>query len=332
MNNNVKFSIIIASYNEGNRIVRTLNSIMNQSYKNYEAIVVDDGSDEESVAILNNYSRDMEWISIINQDHAGVSSARNKGIKAATGDYLIFLDADDYLCEGILQKYADIISNSNLVDIILPNYIVRKEIDNIENKEVFFTSDTRFDALDETLLLILFYNRVYPGAKGCFDIRVIREKQIFMREDLVVCEDIDWFLKVLFSCDQVYTVSSDAYVYTLFDKHSIPTYSRYLSQVKASEYWIKEIKKKNISAHSKDVIGAFFCRTFSILSLDITGMSASDKEKGFRLCKDKMFIAKAIHDFKSNLFYYLSKILGVRIAVSFLNFLYGKVYKNRVVR
>jgi glycosyltransferase involved in cell wall biosynthesis len=86
-------SVIIPNYNYGNYISETLSSVLNQSYKNLEIIVVDDGSTDNSIEVIKRLGQD---IRIIEQNNSGVSSARNKGLKASTGKYVCFLDADDF--------------------------------------------------------------------------------------------------------------------------------------------------------------------------------------------------------------------------------------------
>lgn len=88
------FSIIIPLFNKEKFIEDTLNSILNQTFSDFEIIVVDDGSTDQSLDLVSKYKD--ERLQIITQKNAGVSIARNNGIKAANGDYIALLDADDY--------------------------------------------------------------------------------------------------------------------------------------------------------------------------------------------------------------------------------------------
>ena len=92
-----KLSVIIPVYNAEKWISETLDSIVNQTYKDIEIIVVDDGSSDNSLAIVNGYAERDDRIKIISKKNGGVSSARNVGIENATGDYVAFIDADDYV-------------------------------------------------------------------------------------------------------------------------------------------------------------------------------------------------------------------------------------------
>lgn len=92
-----KISVIIPVYNVVSRLEKCLESITHQSYENIEIVVIDDGSTDGSGDICDTYSKNDSRIKVIHQDNHGLSYARNVGIEKATGDYLFFLDSDDYL-------------------------------------------------------------------------------------------------------------------------------------------------------------------------------------------------------------------------------------------
>ncbi len=102
-----KFSIIIPVYNVENYIGRCLDSVFCQTYKDYEVIVVDDGSTDKSKKIAKEYD-----VKIINSKHQGVSESRNIGAKTATGEYLIFLDSDDYWDKDLLKEINKSLKNN----------------------------------------------------------------------------------------------------------------------------------------------------------------------------------------------------------------------------
>lgn len=101
-----KFSIIVPVYNVEEYIDDCLKSIFNQSFKDYEVIVVNDGTKDNSMDIVKNYD-----VKVINQENAGLSAARNTGVKSSTGEYLLFIDSDDYIEKDLLKNI-----NNNLKD------------------------------------------------------------------------------------------------------------------------------------------------------------------------------------------------------------------------
>lgn len=107
----IKFSIIVPVYNTEQYLERCFDSILSQTYKNYEVIVVNDGSTDDSLNLIRKYK---EFI-CINQKNQGLSMARNNGIKKACGDYLIFLDSDDYIDNKLLEKLSKNIKKEDIV-------------------------------------------------------------------------------------------------------------------------------------------------------------------------------------------------------------------------
>jgi len=99
----IKFSVVIPLYNKEKEIADTLNSVLNQSYKADEIIVVDDGSTDNSAKIVENFTKFKE-IKLIRQNNMGVSAARNRGIEEAKNEYICFIDADDIWKENFLYE------------------------------------------------------------------------------------------------------------------------------------------------------------------------------------------------------------------------------------
>lgn len=102
------FSVIIPLYNKSHTIVSTLSTVLHQTFKEYEIVIVDDGSTDDGVQIINNYTSDTR-IRIIEQENQGVSVARNTGVKHAKHDYIAFLDGDDEWLPEYLSKMKEAI-------------------------------------------------------------------------------------------------------------------------------------------------------------------------------------------------------------------------------
>lgn len=109
MQQNIEISIIIPVYNTQEYLKRCLNSIINQSYKvSYEIICIDDGSTDKSVDILNQYkSKYPDNFKILYQKHSGQAEARNLGIKSAAGNFIMFIDSDDFIAENLLKECSN---------------------------------------------------------------------------------------------------------------------------------------------------------------------------------------------------------------------------------
>lgn len=121
-----KFSIIVCSYNYGEFIEKTIQSVLEQSYKNFELILVNDGSSDNTLDIMQKYALTDKRIKIINQENQGLSMARNNAMDISTGDYLWFVDADDFIVPNALSLLNKTINRNDFPDLVsfyLQNFI-----------------------------------------------------------------------------------------------------------------------------------------------------------------------------------------------------------------
>ena len=97
-------SVIVPVYKTEEYLERCVNSILNQTYKDIELIIVDDGSPDKCPAICDTFAQMDERVKVIHKVNGGVSTARNAGLEIATGDYIAFVDSDDYIELDMYEK------------------------------------------------------------------------------------------------------------------------------------------------------------------------------------------------------------------------------------
>lgn len=123
-----RFSVIIPAYNSQTTLARALDSVLAQSYPAQEIIVVDDGSTDETAEVAARYGDKLRYL---RQDNAGVSSARNHGAQIARGDWLAFLDADDWYYPDRLRLHAEWINEDATLDFLTGDYNYRDDAGNL---------------------------------------------------------------------------------------------------------------------------------------------------------------------------------------------------------
>lgn len=130
-------SVIVSIYNVQNYVEKSIRSIQNQTYKNLEIILVDDGATDNSGKICDEYAAKDSRIKVIHKKNGGLSSARNEGIKVATGEYIAFVDGDDWIDEGMYEDMLRAIQNFD-ADIAICNYkeISKKGVRDTSNEDV----------------------------------------------------------------------------------------------------------------------------------------------------------------------------------------------------
>lgn len=198
-------SITVPIYNCETTLHKCLESIRCQTYTNYEVILIDDGSTDNSGKICEKYSQVDSRVQVVHQSNKGVSSARNKGIDMATGEYLTFVDADDYLDKEHLAKLLKAIHATDIGAVGLYNVkdgLIKK---NILSKSYRWSSEE------------FFYHVVadnHIGGYLCnklFISDIIKKNNIRMKENIKVSEDM------LFICDYLQYCKRGGYI-------NIPTY------------------------------------------------------------------------------------------------------------
>lgn len=128
-----RISVVIPSYNYGVYLSECIGSLLYQTLKPYEVIVVDDGSNDDTSSIVS--SMDFSELTYIYQENKGASSARNNGFYHSSGDYLLFLDADDRLMPGALEKMADAFCMHKNTGVVFTDYLWVNESGSVIRKE-----------------------------------------------------------------------------------------------------------------------------------------------------------------------------------------------------
>ena len=187
----MKISIVIPVYNSENKIKKCLNSIINQSYKDFEIIIVNDGSTDGTINICNKYKEFDNRIFIINQKNMGVGKARKVGITKSTGDYITFVDADDWLSRNSLEIMVSEINrtNSDIIQFAHTNVYkwlrVKKEIADIT---------INYHELKENYIIDLLggCNRTIKPSVWAkvYRTSIIKNAVLNIKEDLRIGEDI----------------------------------------------------------------------------------------------------------------------------------------------
>ena len=133
-----KITVIMPVYNVENYLAEAIESVINQTYKNLEIILIDDGSTDKSGNICDEYEKIDSRIKVIHQENKGLSGARNAGIEVATGNYIMFIDSDDIFPKDACEKMLNYIEEKD-ADYVVGNYTNMSEDGVIWDKPIFDT-------------------------------------------------------------------------------------------------------------------------------------------------------------------------------------------------
>lgn len=252
-----KISIIIPLYNREKLIKRCLDSILSQGIDNIDIIVVDDGSTDDSLSTVEDISKNNPCIKVLHKENGGASSARNLGIKNATGEYLMFVDSDDYILEGSFNKaFNEAFSINSSPDLVYFGFSRQGISGSIETN----IPPTRYYDKDETHSLFMKFDQLFFGSP-CFKLykrSILDENKVEFDITMVQYEDAVFNFNFIRYCQNVVSVATPIYFYDCYTnvKSKKPSLFR-------GDGWVSDVKKyydamlsycKSVGLQNKDAI------------------------------------------------------------------------------
>ena len=241
----IKLSIIIPNYNNQKYIELCINSILNQSFKDYEVIVIDDGSTDKSVEIIEQIAKKHSCIKLIKQYNQNASIARNRGIELAKGKYILFIDSDDYIYDE--KAIGNMINKIGNNDLLICNYVKVDENNSIQeyydiNKEIIPNGDN--------LIQQYAFVSAVPTNK-LFKTKIIHENNLFF-DNVDIGQDLNFYIKYLAVCHNLIVTDDYSYCYRI-NSNGMTRKINYnlLGIIKSVEkinkfYQIRGIKENNV--------------------------------------------------------------------------------------
>lgn len=208
---NVLVSIIIPCYNAQNYLEECLDSIIDQSFKNFEVIAINDGSSDKTLEILKKYSIKDERVKFFDQDNSGVSYTRNRGINLASGNYIMFVDADDYIGETYVMDLVNFMLKDNY-DLITTGLTLCDEDGNIL-KRVQYSNKSQelyFSSIFETVVNKLYFSYC---SKTLYKRKFILDSNVLFNTKLKIGEDFLFFFSLLEKSSRIAFFPSADYFY-----------------------------------------------------------------------------------------------------------------------
>lgn len=312
----INVSIITPVYNVERCIHKTINSIINQSSKDFELLLIDDGSRDKSIEIARNLleSSDINY-RIITQENSGVSAARNRGIHEATGEYVCFLDSDDYIHKDYIKLMYEKASEFNC-DLVFCDYVQVDSNDNILVASTTRYLDDFIDGRDAALKQLSCDITIGMGS-ALYRTSIIKENNILFDSSRKYAEDVVFTVKSLLNMEKIISVNEALMFYVRWDSSvtnaiSLKHLDCYYSFVDLLEYVrvqgeFKEIEKFLVEYKIPYAIS----HVFSILSRD-----EKLHEELFKFLKDhkvkKALKMYRLQRFDKNSIRYLIQCRGIR--------------------
>lgn len=207
----MRISIIVPVFNAENQLPKCIDSILAQSLSNFELLLIDDGSTDGSLEICEKYAEREKRIRVFHQENAGPSAARNKGIEHASGKYLTFIDADDFVEPNYLQGFFKLEKDPEAA-VVIQGYIreSRNGLFRKENlpEEIFQTHQF------SNLFLSVFLIRKWPFVWAkLFDKNIIDKHKVLFDKEINFGEDLIFFLNYVKFASKIITINENLYHY-----------------------------------------------------------------------------------------------------------------------
>lgn len=240
-------SIIIPVYNAELYLAKCVDSILSQTFRDWELLLIDDGSSDSSGYIIDRYADRDERIRAFHKANGGVSSARNLGVKEATGDWLTFIDADDFIGDSYLDGLFDPIKKGEDVDFVHGGAInyVKDKPSGINQSYCYYVGN------DYAHLFASFRGLVFSKL---FKTKICRDYCLLFDEDMDLAEDMAFTIDYLLYVDSYALVPEVAYYYRCDNANSITHTTKWLSYQKTYKGFlhlydstIKYISKYNLN-------------------------------------------------------------------------------------
>ena len=215
----MKFSIIIPVYNCMGDLPACLNSVLQQTCSDFELLLVDDGSSDGSGEFCLQLAAQDPRIQVFHKENGGASSARNLGLKHASGDYILFIDGDDTIEPDLLEQVALTVSSSPVQMVIFGmafDYYSRTG--HLEKTELFSVRHTGCYSSEKILSSFSAFfddNALSSACNKFFSGGILRGNGLFFSEEMTLYEDLDFVLRYLPHCEQVACMDRAYYHYRL---------------------------------------------------------------------------------------------------------------------
>lgn len=206
---NKTVSIVVPVYNLSNSLEKCLNSIINQTYKELEIILIDDGSKDSSLSICKKFAAFDKRIKVFSHVNHGVSYTRNIGLKNATGYYLMFIDGDDIVSRDMVERYVYCAVEEDCDIVIGGLYFVENETITSKIPEAKILNRKQLLSnicVDMTGIYGYVSNKLYK-------LENIKNNQILFDEQMYAQEDLDFALSVYKVVDKIVQISYSGYTY-----------------------------------------------------------------------------------------------------------------------
>lgn len=267
-------SVIIPIYKVEAYLKQCVDSVLSQTYQNLEVILVNDGSPDNCPKICDDYAARDKRIKVIHKLNGGLSDARNAGLRIANGEYVLFLDSDDYwMGNDSIIELGKVLNNNDQVDIIYFDRITifEKNPNTILEPKPFDLN--KINGKDKTEVLSYFIGEGRFIVSACNKLirkAVLLENSIFFEEDLL-SEDVDWNFNLVLCAEHFFAINKPFYGYRKREGSITTTFGVKNAEdlISIIEKWAILLNSKNLDQKQKNLLLGYCTYLLGILMANL---------------------------------------------------------------
>lgn len=312
----MKISIIVPVYNVENYLEKCIDSILSQSYKNIELILINDGSLDKSGEICDRYKSDN--VKIIHKKNTGLSETRNLGIKASTGEYLMFVDSDDWIVEDCISEIVNLIKENSNIDIIVGRMINYYESSREYKVDNYNFYDMNIKTGKQTIKYLFddLYGQLWQACRCIYKKSLFLDNNIYFKSG-IISEDLECIPKIYIKANNVAFYNKPFYVYRRVRNGSITTNTskkNFIDTFRVVKKWIEILDNQEFDFELKKSFYMQLGETISSYYDNINLLKKEDKEEVLQILKEIYILMKYTRKKYTYFKYIITFLFGVNFS------------------
>lgn len=283
----IRFSVVIPVYKVEDYLDQCVESVVNQTYRHLEAILVDDGSPDRCGEMCDRWAEKDDRILVMHQENGGLSAARNTGIRHATGDYILFLDSDDWWeNQDVLAAIAEQLEKTP-VDVLSFNY--RKDYEGVLDKPYFDANIPSSDQAEDLSYMIKNDLLVCSSWNKAVRLTLLKDQRLFFRVG-ITSEDIDWTLRLATMANSFSYINQCVLVYrqrSMSITHSVNEKS--VKMLRDNIFRCMELLK-NVAHEKKEQLNYYLAYQYATLVYNVAGLPKRDRKPFWEDIKNMRYL------------------------------------------
>ena len=321
MNTEVLFSVIIPCYNVEDYLEDCVNSVIRQTYRNFEIILVDDGSTDSTPQLCDKMSGMDDRISVYHKENGGLSDARNYGMQHAKGDYLVFVDSDDFISNTAFRDFARIVEKSRPQVLLtrLTEYYGKGDIVELDLKmKEFFSKSV---SANNVLVWETRYTKTtWPAQRKIVSKEFVQKYKLRFLKGFLH-EDLHWSTMLLIHATRFDVYTENWYWHRMKRRGSITntiSEKRILDVVKMADMLISNSDLNSCAAVKRNLITDRIMRSVYPILRFYKNLTKTQKEQVIRCCQEHSTVFRLAPCWKYKLFSATAKAAGFSVALELL--------------